>query len=157
MTWIYKCCRSYLFLIVKSLHIQPFSFSQLETVGSFHHFIIPNQRTTSKQKAEWASTDDSWDRNGHKPPRLNCRVASECKSEESSNGKAHHGPLNSIVLGIAEHDFKLGHFSGELGGVIEWDEVFLVFFLLQGTLVRVVDEADICGKRALSRWHNYNY
>lgn len=157
MAWIYKWWRSYLFFIVKSLHIHPFSFSQLEVVKSFHHLIISNQRAASKQEAEGAATDDSRDRNGHKPPRLHCWVASKTKSEEPSNGKAHHGALNGIVLGIVHHGLELSHFPGELGGVIEWDKVFLVFLLLQGTLVGVVDETDICGEGTRSRWHNYNY
>lgn len=157
MAWIYKWWRSYLFLIVKFLHIQPFSFIKLEAVRPFHHFIISNQGATSEQEAERATTDNSRDRNRHKSSGLYCWVASKTKSEEPSDGKAHHGALNGIVLGIVQHCLELSHFPGELGGVIEWDQVFLVFLLLQGTLIRVVDKADICGKGTRSRWHNYNY
>lgn len=124
----------------------PFSLCHLGAVRTKIDLVLANCRSASEEEAKGGATRDGRDRYDHESPGLDGRVAAQHEPEEPTDHEAHLRTLYGILLGMEDHMLQFFDLPGELGGVIEGDEVLLEALLLQCPLVGVVGVVNVRGK-----------
>lgn len=121
----------------------PFSLRHLGAVWAFIDLVLANCGSASEEEPKGGATRYGRNRNDHESPSLNGRVTTQHEAEESTNHEAHLRTLYGILLGMEDHMLQFFDLPGELGGVIEGDEVLLEALLLQCALVGVVGVGNV--------------